>query len=163
MESKITVRRAVPEDYEVIGRLLGDILRQHKAGRPDLFEPQSDGSGKYTKEEFEKILADAKTVIFSAVGGGEVVGYLICKIIEERHNSVLKMIKTLYLDDLCVDKNYRRSGAGRLLMEAAEDYARGIGCHNITLNVWEFNENAKSFYEHMGYGTQRREMEKILD
>ena len=161
--SKITVRRAIPDDYEVIGRLLGEILKQHQSGRPDLFEADADISGKYTRGEFDELLADKKTVIFSAVSGGEVVGYLICKIIVERENHVLKNIKTLYLDDLCVDESHRHSGAGRLLMSAAEEYARENGFHNITLNVWEFNENAKAFYKHLGYGTQRREMEKILD
>lgn len=158
----ITVRRAAFDDYDVIGQLLGDILRQHQSGRPDLFESQADVAGKYSPSEFKEFLADEDIAIFAACEDQEVVGYLISKIIDTQHNPVLKKIKRLYIDDLCVDKDHRHTGAGRLLMEAAEEFARETGCYNITLNVWEFNENAKAFYEHLGYGTQRREMEKIL-
>ena len=160
--SELSIRRAVSEDYAVIGRLLEDILKQHQNCRPDLFEAQAGGLGKYTPEEFSELLADESTVIFTACLNEQVVGYLICKILTVRKNPVLKNIKTLYLDDLCVDAKYRHIGAGKALMNAAEEYARENGFYNITLNVWEFNDNAKAFYEHLGYGTQRREMEKIL-
>ena len=160
--SNITIRRAIPEDYEVIGQLLVGLLVQHQSGRPDLFEPQNDGSGKYSREEFEAELADDRTVIFTACADESVIGYIVCKLLTVRKNPVLKNVKTLYIDDLCVDESARGTGAGRKLMEAAEVYARETGCHNITLNVWEFNGNAKAFYEHLGYGTQRREMEKVL-
>lgn len=159
---KIIIRRSVAEDYEVIGGLLVELLKQHQNGRPDLFEPQEDGSGKYSRKEFETELADGRTVAFSAVCGEKVVGYLICKIIEERANPVLKNVKTLYLDDLCVSPEFRGCGAGKALMNAAEAYARENGFYNITLNVWEFNGSAKGFYDRLGYTTQRREMEKVL-
>lgn len=158
----VTVRRAEPRDYETVGRLLGYILGLHREGRPDLFEDSAASSGKYSEEEFDGLLKDKNSVIFCAESGGEVVGYLICKIIIERKNPVLRNIKTLYLDDLCVDEGFRKKGAGRALMEAAESYARKNGFYNLTLNVWEFNEGAKEFYGKMGYTTQRRELEKVL-
>lgn len=161
--NNIVIRRAVKSDYEVIGRLLGEILEQHRCGRPDLFEQEAAVAGKYTREEFDGLLADEKTAIFSAVCGEEVVGYLISKVLDESHNPVLKKIKTLYIDDLCVTQGARRIGAGKELMKAAEEHARAIGCHNITLNVWGFNENAQGFYRHLGYSAQRMEMEKVLD
>ncbi len=159
----VTVRRAVPGDYRVIGRLLSELLEMHRAGRPDLFEDGAAAKSKYSEEEYLELLRDPKSVIFTACIGGETAGYLICKIIDKKENPVLKSVKTLYLDDLCVSGSERGKGAGRALMAAAEEYARKNGFHNITLNVWEFNENAKGFYAAMGYKTQRRELEKVLE
>lgn len=158
--NNITVRRALPEDYEVIGRLLYEISAQHHEGRPDLF---AEASTKYNREAYLELLKDEHEIIFSAcIDDGTVVGYMICQLIEQGANPVLCDIKTLYIDDLCVDKAYRSCHVGQHLMEAAEVYAKEIGCHNLTLNVWEFNEGARAFYEKLGYGTQRRYMEKVL-
>ena len=159
--NNITVRRALPEDYDVIGRLLFEISAQHRKGRPDLF---SAASTKYDRNAYLELLRDEREIIFSAcTNDGRVVGYMICKLIEQNSNPVLCDIKTLYIDDLCVDSDFRACHVGQHLMDAAEEYARKIGCHNLTLNVWEFNESARAFYDKLGYSTQRRYMEKVLD
>lgn len=156
------IRRAKIGDYDVIGRLLAGLLAQHAAGRPDLFEHSSGDERKYSEKEYSELLNDPNSAVFVAEADGETVGYLICKIITENKNPVLKNIKTLYLDDLCVAEDSRGKGAGKALMRAAEVYARENGFYNITLNVWEFNSSAREFYRHLGYETQRREMEKVL-
>ena len=46
--------------------------------------------------------------------------------------------------------------------QAITDYARSIGCHHITLNVWEGNDAALSFYRNMGMQVQKTTMETIL-
>ena len=62
-------------------------------------------------------------------------------------------IKTLYIDDLCVDETMRGKHIGKLLYNAALDYAREHGCYNLTLNVWSCNESAMKFYESCGSET----------
>ena len=71
-------------------------------------------------------------------------------------------IRTLYIDDLCVDERHRGCGVGRLLYEYVLDYARSAGCYNVTLNVWSCNEAAMRFYEKCGLRPQKIGMEKIL-
>jgi ribosomal protein S18 acetylase RimI-like enzyme len=51
---------------------------------------------------------------------------------------------------------------GKALYEYVCDYARGLGCYNITLNVWEGNTPARRFYESMGMKVQKTGMETIL-
>lgn len=156
----ITVRCALPDDYDVIGRLLCEISSQHREGRPDLF---AEASTKYDLSAYLALLKDDREVVFSAcTEDGTVVGYMICKLIEQRENPVLRDMKTLYIDDLCVDRQYRSCHVGQQLMAAAEEYAKKLDCYNVTLNVWEFNEGARLFYEKQGYETQRRFLEKIL-
>ena len=51
---------------------------------------------------------------------------------------------------------------GKALYEYALEFAKSIGCYNVTLNVWAENKAALSFYEAMGLKVQRLGMEKIL-
>lgn len=71
-------------------------------------------------------------------------------------------IKTLYIDDICVDEKARGKHVGKALYEFVRDYAKSKGCNNITLNVWEGNDPALSFYRNMGMKVQKTTMEIIL-
>ena len=46
-------------------RLLNEILKQHRDGRPDLFEG-GESAGKYDRERFEALLDDPGCVVFTA-------------------------------------------------------------------------------------------------
>jgi ribosomal protein S18 acetylase RimI-like enzyme len=78
------------------------------------------------------------------------------------NNHLLEDIKTLYIDDICVDENARGKHVGKALYEYARDYAKSIGCNNLTLNVWEGNVPALHFYRSMGMHVQKTTMEIIF-
>ena len=42
------------------------------------------------------------------------------------------------------------------------EYAKSIGCYDVTLNVWEGNDNARAFYEKVGMFVKETQMEVIL-
>ena len=90
------------------------------------------------------------------------LGYAFCQVTEVRGNQLLEDIKTLYIDDICVDENARGRHIGKALYEYVRDYAKSIGCNNITLNVWEGNDSAITFYKNMGMQVQKTTMEIIL-
>ena len=71
-------------------------------------------------------------------------------------------IKTLYIDDLCVDEDSWGMHIGRELYEAAVRLAKESGCYNLTLNVWSCNTEALRFYEKMGLLPQKIGMELVL-
>ena len=75
---------------------------------------------------------------------------------------MLTDIKTLYIDDLCVDEAMRGAHIGKALYEAAVALARESGCYNLTLNVWSCNPSALRFYEAQGLLPQKIGMELIL-
>ena len=70
--------------------------------------------------------------------------------------------KTLYIDDICVDRGARGMGAGRAIYRHIVRYAREAGCYNVTLNVWTCNPGAMSFYEKLGLHPYKVGMEEIL-
>ena len=53
---------------------------------------------------------------------------------------MLHPIKTLFIEDLCVDQAARGQKIGDQLYQFAVSYAKEIGCYNLTLNVWNDNE-----------------------
>ena len=78
------------------------------------------------------------------------------------NNGPLKAVKTLFIDDLCVDKEARGQKLGEKLYQFALDYAKESGCYNLTLHVWNDNEGAVRFYERLGMKPRYTEMETIL-
>ena len=143
---------------EKIKDLLNQVLTVHHNGRPDLFKANCR---KYTDSELEELIKDDARPIFVADEDG-VLGYAFCVIKETKNNNILTDIKTLYIDDLCVDENIRGKHVGTALYNYVIEYAKEIGCYNVTLNVWSCNESAQQFYEGQGLKPQKTTLETIL-
>ena len=152
------VRKAEKRDIVAIMRLLHQVNMVHYEKRPDLFKPHTT---KYDERELEALLLDDSKPVF-VYDDGEVLGHAFCQVTEVQGHRLLQDAKTLYIDDICVEETARGRHIGRSLYEFVRDYARTIGCYNITLNVWEGNDSAYSFYKSMGMQVQKTGMETIL-
>ena len=154
------IRRATESDMAGLNNLLNQVLMVHHKGRPDIFKANCK---KYTDEELLGIIADDSRPIFVAADeDGAVMGYAFCVFQQHKDNNILTDIKTLYIDDLCVDENIRGRHIGRSLYDYVVDFAKNSGCYNVTLNVWSLNEGAMKFYEKCGLKPQKIGMEIIL-
>ena len=154
------VRRALHDDIERILELLIQVDMVHHEGRPDLFKGPAT---KYKAQELEAIIKDDDTPVFVCeIEDGTVAGHAFCIVKQVTGDSVLTDVRTLYIDDICVDEKARGKGVGRELYEYVVKFAKDNGFYNITLNVWECNPGAKKFYESMGLIPQKITMEKIL-
>ncbi|MBQ6451497.1 MAG: GNAT family N-acetyltransferase [Solobacterium sp.] len=155
----MVIRRAQKEDISDILRLLQQVLQIHADIRPDIF---ISGTTKYTEEELQERITHTEDPIFVAEIDGCVCGYIFCEKQGRAHSSNMTDITTLYIDDLCVDAEYRGRHIGHKLYEYAEKYAGKNGFYNITLNVWAGNDDAEIFYEKIGLKPQKTTLEKIL-
>lgn len=156
----MNIRRAKNTDMYGLNKLLYQVLMVHHNGRPDLFRANVK---KYTDEELMEIIADDQRPIFVGVDENEeVLGYAFCVFEDHKDSHVLTGIKSLYIDDLCVDENKRGMHIGKQLYEYVLAFAKEQGCYNVTLNVWSCNESAMKFYENCGLVPQKVGMEKIL-
>lgn len=153
------IRFAQEKDIPKMMDLLRQVCLVHHEGRPDLF-----GVGtKYNEDELYALLSDHKRPILVAVDDTDaVLGYAFCILQRYVDHPVMTDVKTLYIDDLCVDENARGQKIGKLLYEATLDLARTLGCYNLTLNVWTCNESALRFYRACGLVPQKIGMEVIL-
>ena len=99
------IRRAENKDMDGINKLLNQVLMVHHNGRPDLFQANVK---KYKDDQLLEIIADDERPIFVGVDENEqVMGYAFCVFEHHKDDNILTPIKTLYIDDLCVDETLR--------------------------------------------------------
>ena len=153
------IRRACKKDIEAINRLLIQVLNIHHEARADIFKGNAK---KYTDRELFSLFENDEKPIFVAEEESEVLGYAFCQFVRHEKSNILTDVKTLYIDDLCVDENSRGKHIGTALYDFVKAYAKEQGCYNVTLNVWQKNQNALKFYEKMGLKPQRIIMEELL-
>ena len=154
------IDRAKAADIPRILELLVQVNMVHHNGRPDLFKGPTT---KYSGDELAELLRDDRRPVFVYRDEtGTVLGYAFCVMNEVRGDRLMQDMRTLYIDDLCVDERARGRGIGKALYQYVLGYARESGCYNVTLNVWSLNAPAMKFYEKCGLRPQKVGMETIL-
>lgn len=157
--SDLIIRKVQNKDLKGVNKLLHQVLEVHAKGRPDIFK---SGTKKYNDDELLVIFNDPKTPIFVAIDDNELVGYCFCVYQETKESENMHAMKTLYIDDLCVDENCRGKHIGTKLYNYVIEYAKKNDFYNVTLNVWALNESAMKFYQKLGLVPLKTTMEKIL-
>lgn len=154
------IRKAEKKDIPRILALLWQVLQIHAELRPDIFIP---GTTKYTPCELAELLEQEDHPIYVAVDEDDLcMGYAFCQLREQPFSTNMVPFKSLFIDDLCVDKQTRGQHIGESLFEYVKQQAKELGCYEVTLNVWAGNTSAEHFYEKMGMKTKERQMEYIL-
>ena len=159
-ESKMKIRKAEEKDIPRLLALLGQVLQIHAEIRPDIF---ISGTTKYTVGQLAELLKQEDKPIYVAVDKDDVCrGYAFCQLKEQPFSTNMVPFKSLFIDDLCVDRQARGQHIGESLFEYVKQQAKELGCYEVTLNVWAGNTPAEHFYEKMGMKTKERQMEYIL-
>lgn len=130
------IRQATTEDIPQIKLLFAEMLKavyqkQEVGGYPD----------GYLENKF---LSPTYNQIYVADLQGEIIAYLSVECHFERENF-------LYLDDISVAPQYRRSGIGTALISCAHNYARQLYINKVYLHVEAANMPALSLYKQLGY------------
>ena len=156
MEIRFAEIRDIPGMIALLQQV-GDV---HHRIRPDIFRA---GAQKYDENALLAILEDPTKPIFVAVDGETVAGYCFCVLKDYRGSGVQTDRTEVYIDDLCVDETCRGNGVATALYRHVTDYAKGLGCAFISLNVWCGNEGAMKFYEKMGLTPRHIMLEMALE
>lgn len=155
------IRKAQKTDIPRLLELLNQIDMLHHKGRPDLFK---SGVTKYTEDQLEDILERDDVIVFVYEDKeANVLGHAFCVDKTIRDDEVLTDVKTLYIDDICIDEKSRGQGIGREMYRHIKEYAQAEDYYRITLNVYSLNPDAVSFYEAMGFKPFKIGMEEILN
>ena len=110
----LIIRRAQPIDIPALLDLLVQVNAVHADGRPDLFARTT----KYSAQELEALLADKNRPVWVAAVEEDperLVGSCYTVIRDHRPDRLMQDFKTLYIDDLCVDKDARGMHVGTAL------------------------------------------------
>ena len=136
----MNIRKAEEKDIPRLLALLGQVLQIHAEIRPDIFIP---GTTKYTVCELAELLKQEDKPIYVAVNEEDVcMGYAFCQLKEQPFSTNMVPFKSLFIDDLCVDKQARGQHIGESLFEYVKQQAKALGCYEVTLNVWAGNTSA---------------------
>lgn len=71
-----------------------------------------------------------------------------------------KSLKSGRITELVVSNHHRTNGVGTILLHSMEDYLQSVGCKDILLGVFAYNENAIKFYDKNGYHIRMLDMTK---
>lgn len=119
---------------------------------------------EFKEKYFAKTIEDIKSnsgKILLAEENSEIVG-LVAGIInnDECADYDFKVPKRGRITELIVSENCRSKGVGTLLLKAMERYLHSIGCKDILISVFAYNESAVNFYEKNGYRVRVIDMMK---
>jgi ribosomal protein S18 acetylase RimI-like enzyme len=133
------------------------IFRLHSRARPDWV----DETKRLFDYDFMKncIESDNGQIFLAVDGRNNIIGYCITYIKEIVNHQVFRDMRNLEIEDLCVDEKHRGKGIGKKLFEEVIKHGKENGVKFIELSVWEFNQNAKVFYEHLGMKIKTNRME----
>ena len=103
-------------------------------------------------------LGNNESVIFVALVNNQPAGFTQ---LYPKYSSA-RAVKNWILNDLYVDKDYRKKGIGNQLITAAADFATDNGAVFIQLETAVDNANAQRLYESMGFVKQGPDEEYFL-
>lgn len=147
--TKLQIRKAVPEDTEILTAISRKTFFETFAPTNDLANLQACIDAHFTIERQRAELLAPDSQIFLAMDGANPAAYLHLK---ENSTAVCVRNKpTMELKRLYVDQPWHGKGVAHQLMELAKKIAREKACRSIWLGVWEENHRALRFYQKHGF------------
>lgn len=155
------IRDLTIKDFEQFNILMMGLHDHHVNSRPDIYN-RIEKPTTSTAWDFEAMLQNKKSVLLGAEIDGDLAGICVMTIREPSKNPCVVPRTRGYIDDICVNKEYRRCGIGTALYNEAVRRAHQLGADCVELMVWDFNRSALEFYRSLGMAVQSYIMEKKL-
>lgn len=139
MSNYIIIKQATIEDLEVVAALFNEYRM--------FYQQDSDVEG--AKQFLFERIVNRESIIFLAIEneGNTPVGFTQLY----PSFSSISMKRSLILNDLYVKEEFRKHGAGKLLLDAAKAYATQTLSKGLELSTASHNEIAQRLYESNGY------------
>ena len=142
--------KAEEKDLEELGRLF-NLYR--------IFYEEEDDPEKASRYISERFNRGDSEILVAQEGNTELAGFVqlypsFCSV---------SAVPILILYDLYVDHSHRGKGIGRLLMNAARDFAKDNGFRRLELSTAKDNHIGQSLYESLGYELDEEFLHYSLD
>ena len=136
------------EDLPRVAELSLSLQRMHAVALPERFlEPDLSASRKL----FESQYVDPDSAGFVATVGSHVAGYLFAQCVRQDADGFTQRATALLVHHLVVMDEAQGAGIGTALMHSAIEHASSAGLATVSLQTWRFNEEARAFFEHLGF------------
>ena len=139
-----SVRRAGPDDAEVVGQLLHDFNTE--------FDDVTPGPTALAERVRELLAAGETTILLGSLGGSESHGLVVLRF----RPSIWTRGLECYVAEMYVIPDRRGEGLGRALMEEAIELARREGADYMDLGTSEDDVAARALYESLGITNRER-------
>jgi len=150
------VRLATPNDAELISALNAEVQKVHVEALPHLFKPASPET--FPASFVRQLLANPDTCIFIGSLHDEPVGYLYAQIIRRPETELRHAWERLHIHHISSHPAHHRRGCGHALIQAVVQFAKEHGLTTMTLDVWSFNTQARSFFATEGFTVYNENM-----
>lgn len=127
-------------------------FNMHYENRKDIFTKRENDE---LKNYLIDMLNNEDKIIFVIEDNEVIVGYAALQIKN-------KTSKSIWIDEIIVDSNYRNKGYGKKLIDEIYKYAKENDCIRVELNCWSFNSGAHEFYDKLDFKQQRVVYEKEI-
>ena len=148
------IELAAAKDRAEVNRLARQIHQMHMDWRPDIYRMPEE---LFPEERFAELIA--KRELYVAKVSGTVVGYAMIAMRDHDTPELVKR-KIFYIQQFCVDEEFRNHGIGTQMMTELRVLARAFGCTDLQLNVYPQNDAAVSFYQKCGFMIQNINMQR---
>jgi ribosomal protein S18 acetylase RimI-like enzyme len=152
----IAIRPATRADVPALGRLGALLVRTHHELDSARFIPASPRTGQGYASWLGSQLDNPRVIILVAAHNHEVLGYSYCEIEGPDYMSLRGPAGVLH--DIVVDPARRRTGVGRMLLEATLEALALRGAPQVVLWTAARNEAAQRLFAGMGFRQTMLEM-----
>ena len=128
-------------------------FNMHYQKRKDIFVNKSN---EELRNNLTEMINNPDELIFVIDDDKEIIGYVALQFKN-------KVTKSIWIDEIVIDNNYRNKGYGKMLVDKVYAYAKKNKCKRVELNCWCFNSNAIDFYDKLGFSKQRIVYEKEIE
>ena len=119
---------------------------------------------EFREKYFNKVMDEIKSCngkMLLYKDEGKIVGLVIGLVNNDEEETYdFKAPKRGRITELVVSKNVRSKGIGTVLLKAMEEYLKSVGCKDILIGVFAYNEKVINFYEKNGYRMRMIDMTK---
>lgn len=158
MSKNVEILNATMADAQRIAELSYQVGKMHDDAMPRYFRPTSKESHLAITKE---MISDERVEVFKAVLDKEICGFLFLFVPNKsREGFVYPITGCIY--NLGVEEGCRGKGIGTKLMQKAEAFLRDNEIYAIELSVYNFNKQARRFYEKLGYEEIEVNLHKVL-
>jgi GNAT superfamily N-acetyltransferase len=144
----LRVREATPRDLPTVVELRLALLHEHP-DHPIYGQLRRDAAAR-ARELFAAQLRSPIEVIFLAEQDGEAIGILRC--VESVGSPLMEPARYAYVSSVYVRPGARRRGILRVLLAAAERWARARGLHQMRLHNVAGSVDAEAAWSALGFG-----------
>lgn len=149
MDTDIQIVQATIQHAEELAKLNDVVQKMHVENHPKIFKYPANSSE--VADFFRAKITTQKNLIFLALASECNVGYVWCTIDRRKENPFKHQQSRIFIHQIAVATEFRNMGIGRKLLKAIDEIAIQENIDCIALDSWEFNQQAQTFFERVGF------------